>query len=245
MEYSGRVNLWLAGGFALVYAAFIVAGDAWPAWMGRLVFLLFEGWGGAPLVATALVVMAAVPAAYQFGLWDSTAQNRCKRLELLLLSELTGWDYCHAALSAAWTRGRGYLVGAAFLWVALAVSGRVAWWDALAAAAGGLALWAFSFALGFRGFATGHQTNGMASLLTLGLPLLLYGLWQAGWHGVASLVPTAAAFVPLKTGVTWAWAAGLALTAGSAAWITRRTLVRCDADLRVWYDANQGRKSVE
>src|SRR5579883_2542229 len=102
MEYSGRVNLWLAGGFALVYAAFIVAGDDWPAWMGRLVFLLFESWGGAPLVATALVVMAAVPAAYQFGLWDPTVQDRCKRLELLLLSELTGWVYCHAAFSAAW-----------------------------------------------------------------------------------------------------------------------------------------------
>jgi hypothetical protein len=245
MEYSGRVNLWLAGGFALVYAAFIVAGDAWPAWMGRLVFLLFELWGGAPLVATALVVMAAVPAAYQFGLWDSTAQNRCKRLELLLLSRLTGWDYFHASLSAAWARGRGYLVGAAFLWAALAVSGRVAWWDVLAAVTGGLLLWAFSFAVGFRGFATGHQTNGIASVLTLGLPMLLYGLWAGGLVGPAALVPTGVAFVPLKTGVTGWWAAGFGLTAAATGVLLRNGLTRCEADLRAWYDANQGRKAAE
>src|SRR5207237_1306321 len=142
------------------------------AWMGRAVFLLFDKWGGAPLVATALVVMSAVPAAYQFGLWDSTAQNRCKRLELLLLSELSGWDYFHASLSAAWKRAREY-------------------------------------------------------------------------RGLAALVPTAAAFVPLKTGVTWAWAAGFALTAAAAGAIAGRALARCEADLRAWYDANHGRKSVE
>src|SRR5262245_44345617 len=35
MEYSGRTNIWLSGGFGLVYAAYIVAGDAWPVWMGK------------------------------------------------------------------------------------------------------------------------------------------------------------------------------------------------------------------
>ena len=37
MEYSGRVNIWLAGGFGIVYAAYLVAGDYWPAWMGHAV----------------------------------------------------------------------------------------------------------------------------------------------------------------------------------------------------------------
>jgi hypothetical protein len=244
MEYSGRVNLWLAGGFALVYAAFIAAGDAWPGWMGKLVFVLFESWGGAPMVATALAVMAAVPAAYQFGLWDPSVPDRCRRLELLLLTDLSGWDYGHAALSAAWTRGRGYLVGAAFLWAALAYSGRIAWWDAVAAAVGAGVLWAFAFAVGYRGFATGHQTNGIASVLTLGLPLLLYALWRVGLEGVASFVPTAAAFVPLKTGVTWAWAGGLVLTAAATGWLLRQGVGRCERDLRAWYDANQGAKAV-
>ncbi|QEL17001.1 hypothetical protein [Limnoglobus roseus] len=245
MEYSGRVNLWLACGFALVYAAFLVAGDDWPAWMGKLVFMLFESWGGPAMVATALVVLSAVPAVYQFGLWDATVTARCQRLELLLLTDLTARDYAHASFSAAWRRGRGYLVGAAFLWVAMAVSGRAAWWDCLAAAAGAFALWALSFATGYRGFATGNQTNGIASLFTLGLPLALIGLWRVGEHDLASLLPTAATFVPLKTGVTPAWAVGFALTVGLSAWLLRTGLKRCDVDLRKWYDANQGRKSVE
>lgn len=245
MEYSGRVNLWLACGFALAYAAFIVAGDAWPAWMGKLVFALFESWGGPPMVATALVVLAAVPAVYQFGLWDATVTARCQRLELLLLTELTAKDYAHASFSAAWRRGRGYLVGSAFLWVAMAISGRVTWWDSLAAAAGGLALWGLAFAVGYRGFATGNQTNGIASLFTLGMPLALVALWRAGLPDVASLLPTAATFVPLKLGVTPAWAVGFVLTTGLAAWLFRTGLARCDVDLRRWYDANQGKKSVE
>ena len=92
MGYSGRVNVWLAGGFCFLYSAFIIAGNHWPAWMGRLVFQIFDAWGGAPVVATAMCVLAAVPAAFQYGLWDSTITNRCKRLELLLLSELGRYD---------------------------------------------------------------------------------------------------------------------------------------------------------
>jgi len=242
MEYSGRVNLWLAGGFALLYAAFLVAGDAWPPWMGRLVFHIFEWWGGAPVVAAAMCVMAAVPAAFQFGLWDPTVSDRCKRLELLLLTELTGRDYWHASMSAAWRRGRGYLVIAAVLWLALAVSGRVAWYEAAAAAVGGAALWVFSFAVGFRAFCTGNQAGGVASLLTLGLPLLLFALLRAGLDTPAAFVPTAACYLPLRTGLTWGWAAGLALTTAAAVWLSRQGLARCEAELRAWYDANQGRK---
>ncbi len=245
MEYSGRVNLWLAGGFALLYAAYIVAGDDWPAWMGRLVFQLFEGWGGAPAMATALVVMAAVPAVFQYGLWDSTVQNRCRRLELLLLTELTGADYWHASLAAAWRRGRGYLFAAGVLWLALGLSGRNGWPEVLAAAAGGAVLWAFSFAVGFRAFATGAQSGGVASLVTLGLPALLFGLRQAGLGAAANLVPTGLSYTPVRDGVTGAWAVGLVVTGAAAAVLARRGLARCEADLRQWYDRNQGRKSVE
>jgi hypothetical protein len=243
MEYSGRVNVWLAGGFSLLYAAFLVAGDDWPAWMGRLVFHIFETWGGAPMVATAMCVMAAVPAAFQYGLWDPTVSDRCKRLELLLLSELTGRDYWHASLSAAWRRGRGYLAIAATLWLALAISGRVAWYEVTAAAIGGLMLWAFSFAVGFRAFSTGNQASGVASLLTLGLPLLLFVLLRTGLDTLAGFVPTAVCYLPLKTGLTWSWAAGLALTSVATVCLTRQGLARCETELRAWYDANQGRKT--
>jgi hypothetical protein len=245
MEYSGRVNLWLAGGFALLYAAYIVAGDDWPAWMGRLVFQLFEGWGGAPAIATGLVVMGAVPAVFQYGLWDSTVPDRCRRLELLLLTELTGADYWHASLAAAWRRGRGYLVGAGLLWLALGLSGRNGWAEVLAAVAGGAVLWAFSFAVGFRAFAAGNQSNGVASLVTIGLPLLLFGLLKAKLDVVACFVPTGLCYLPLRDGLTVPWAVGLLLTGAATAVLARRGLTRCEADLRRWYDRNQGKKSVE
>ena len=71
-----------------MYAAYIVAGDAWPDWLGSQVFVTFDQMGGVPAMAAALVVLAAVPAAFQYGLWDSSAQDRCRRLELLLLTDL-------------------------------------------------------------------------------------------------------------------------------------------------------------
>jgi hypothetical protein len=213
--------------------------------MGRLVFQLFESWGGAPMIATALVVMAAVPAAFQYGLWDPTAQDRVRRLELLLLTDLGGRDYWHASLSAAWSRGRGYLLASAVLWLALGISGRNAWPDVLAAAVGGAAVWAFSFAVGFRAFATGNQSSGLASLMTIGLPLLLFCLVRAGATEAANLVPAGLSYTPLRDGVTPWWAAGLLLTGVVTFALGRRGLVRCDADLRRWLDRNQGRTSVE
>ena len=243
MEYSGRVNVWLAGGFCFLYAAFIIAGDHWPPWMGRLVFRIFDAWGGAPVVATAMCVLAAVPAIFQYGLWDSTISDRCKRLELLLLSELSSADYWRASLAAAWRRGYDYLIFAGLLWVALAASGRVAWYQALAAAAGGLLLWAFSFAVGFRGFSTGRHTSGLASVFTLGLPLVLVLLMRANLEPVAAFIPTALCYLPLHSGLSEYWAAGFGLTLAATLSLTERGLSRCDRELRAWYDANQGRKT--
>jgi hypothetical protein len=243
MEFSGRSNLYLAGGFSVLYAAYLIAGDAWPPWMGRLVFQIFESWGGAPMVATAMVVMATVPAAFQYGLWDSTIPDRCKRLELLLLTELGGRDYWRASLASAWRRGRGYLLVAGLLWLALAVSGRATWGQAFAAALGGLVVWVFAFAVGFRAFCTGNQASGIASLLTLGLPLVLFALLRAGYDTLAAFVPTAASYLPLRNGLSLSWLAGLLMVALLCATLTRRGLARCDTELRDWYDANQGRKT--
>ncbi len=243
MVYSGRLNLWLAGGFCLLYAAYLVAGDRWPPWLGRVVFQIFEGWGGAPMVATAMCVLAAVPAAFQYGLWDATISERCQRVELLLLTELRSLDYWHASLAAAWRRGRGYLVIALIMWLALALSGRVAWYAVLAAAEGGLVLWAFSFAVGFRAFSTGNQASGVASMLTLGMPFLLVVLLRGGHTTAAAFVPTAVCYLPLAIGITWSWAAGLVLVVALTAWFTYRGLTRCEPELRAWYDRNQGRKT--
>ena len=124
-RYSGRINLWLAGGFGLLYALYTAAGPHWPAWMGQRVFQIFDQMGGVAGLATGLVVLAAVPAAYQYGLWDSNAHDRCRRLELLLLSGLDARDYWNAAAAAAWKRGRGYFAVALLLWASAVVAGRM------------------------------------------------------------------------------------------------------------------------
>ena len=99
-QYSGRINLWLAGGFGVLYALYVVAGPRWPDWLGRGVFVLCDEAGGVAALTTGLVLLAAVPAAFQYGLWDSNAQDRCRRLELLLLTDLEARDYWHAAAAA-------------------------------------------------------------------------------------------------------------------------------------------------
>lgn len=242
MEYSGRVNLWLAGGFSILYAAYIVAGDQWPAWMGRLVFQIFETWGGAPMIATALAVMAAVPAVFQFGLWDPTVQDRCRRLELLLLTELGGEDYWHASLSAAWRRGRGYLVASIILWLALGISGRNSWPEVIAVGVGGVMLWMLSFAVGFRSFATGAQGSGLASMMTLGFPLILFGLLRLGLDPLANLLPVGLCYMPVRpgAGLTLSWFVGVGLTAALTIALTRHGLANCEANLRRWLDRHQG-----
>src|SRR5262249_19163823 len=73
-EYSGRVNLWLAGGFGILYAAYVLAGTHWPPWLGRIVFEITDSKGGISMLTTGLVLLAAAPAAMQYGLWDSNAQ---------------------------------------------------------------------------------------------------------------------------------------------------------------------------
>ena len=198
MEYSGRVNIWLAGGFGVVYAAFLLAGDHWPAWMGRMVFDIFERMGGAPALVTGLVVLAAVPAAFQYGLWDSTVQDRCRRLELLLLTGLDGGDYWHASLAAAWRRGRGYMMVAALLWAALLISGRASPAQVAASVAAGVMLWSFAFVVGFGAFSSGMQANGLGTLLTLGLPMLAAALMRTGVPLLAALVPPGAVYTALR-----------------------------------------------
>jgi hypothetical protein len=244
-EYSGWVNLWLAGGFALLYAAYTVAGDDWPAWLGRGAFAAFDRMGGVPVLATALVVLAAVPAAFQYGLWDSSTQERCKKLELLLLTRLGARDYWQAAAAAAWRRGRGYFAAAAVLWAAAVLAGHVGPLHALGAAAAGVVLWALYFAVGFRAFARGVQAGGLGLLLTLGLPLLVFALYQAGWAGVAALVPPGSVYQAGASSVGWAWLAGPCLGAAAALSLGAFARARCDRDLRRWYDLHHGLKAVD
>ncbi|HEY1860234.1 MAG TPA: hypothetical protein VGG61_07765 [Gemmataceae bacterium] len=242
MNYSGRINLWLIGGFGILYAAYAVAGDFWPPWMGRRVFELCDQLGGLAGLATGLVVLAAVPAAFQYGLWDANAQDRCRRLELLLLTRLQARDYWDAASAAAWRRGRGYFAVAVLMWLAAAFSGRADVAQILAAIAVGVLLWSLYFALGFRAFSRGIQTNGLGMLLTLGLPLFAYVLHRAAFGPWAALLPPGGVYSACVGPLSWTVLAGAALCALATLAMAREALAHCDRDLRRWYDLNHGRK---
>lgn len=244
MEYSGRVNLWLAGGFCLLYALYITAGDDWPVWLGRMVFVAFDKFGGAPVVATAMCVMAGVPAVFQYGLWDPSVQARCLRLELLLLTDLDSNDYMHAAFSAAWKRGRGYLFAAAMLWLGMGLSGQADWLSVIMAGVGGLVYWLLAFAVGFTLFASGNMSNGVASFFTLGLPILLYVVMGSPYEQLAFFVPTALSYFPLVSSTGWEWLVVLALHASLAVVLLKLSLARCVIGLRDWYDRNHGQANT-
>lgn len=245
-EYSGRVNVLLAGGFGVLYAAFIVAQDVWPSWLGQSVFLLFERkMGGLPVLATALAVLAAVPAAFQYGLWDSNAQDRCRRLELLLLTELEPRDYWDAALRAAWRRGRGYFLVAILLWCAGAVAGRMTVPQVAAALASGAALWLLYFALGFRAFTRGHQANGLGSLLTLGLPFATWVLLRLQQPLLAGLLPPGAVYLAGAGEPVECWLPGTVLGLTLMLVAARFALTHGDSELRRWYEQHHGEKVVD
>lgn len=244
-KFSGRINLWLAGGFALMYAAFTIFEASWPAWLGRQVFTVFDRMGGIPVLATALVLLAAVPAAFQYGVWDSNASDRCRRLELLLLTRLDGPAYWHASACAAWNRGRGYFAVALLLWTAALIADKATLAQVLASLSGGVILWALYFALGFRAFSRGMQANLLGLALTLGLPLATILLAQRGWHFLAGLLPPGTVYFPTAAAQSWAWMLGPLLAGLAALIIARRSLLHCDAQLRRWYDLHHGVRTGE
>jgi hypothetical protein len=75
------------------------------------------------------------------------------------------------------------------------------------------------------------------------MPFLLFALMRARLEPLAAFIPTAACYLPLKTGVTLAWGAGFALMLLVTVRLTDRGLAQCERELRAWYDANQGRKT--
>jgi hypothetical protein len=206
---------------------------------------MFDRMGGIPALATALVVLAAVPAAFQYGLWDSNTQDRCRRLELLLLTGLGARDYWEAAAAAAWRRGRGYFAVAFLLWLAALFAGRIAWTQMLAALAAGVVLWGLYFSLGFRAFARGVQANTLGLFLTLGLPLLSLGTSRTGWGAVAALVPPGSVYYPAVAEPAAAWLPGPLLAGVAALALAHVSFSRCDRELRNWYDLHHGSKVVD
>jgi hypothetical protein len=241
-EYSGRINLWVAGGFGTLYALYLIAGDQWPSWLGQRVFVLCEEVGGLAGLTTGLVVLSAVPAAFQYGLWDSSAQDRCRRLELLLLTRLEADDYWQAAAAAAWRRGRGYLGVALLLWLAGFLADRLPLAQVGVALASAVLLWSLYFALGFRAFTRGMQASGLGLALTLGLPLAAYGLARLGGPILGALVPPGLVYSAHVPAGSLGWLLGPLLLTAVTIFVTRRSIRACDAQLRRWYDQHHGQK---
>ena len=255
-EYSGRVNLWLAGSFGCLFAFYIVAdcplvhsltgGSLWPQWLSRKVFEIFEEkMGGVPGLAAALVVLAAVPAAFQYGLWDSNTQDRCRRLELLLMTELSPSDYWSAAAAAAWRRGRGYFFVALILWMAGAIAGKITLAQMMVALASGVVLWGLYFTLGFRAFSRGLMANRLGMLLTVGLPLLTFILYKSNWQFLADVIPPGSVYAPVAGSPPVYWLAGPLIGGLIMLALARFALARCDAELRLWYDRHHGMKVMD
>src|SRR5262249_11855678 len=155
--------------------------SSWPIWLGKQVFVVFDRMGGVPVLATGMVLLAAVPAAFQYGLWDSNAQDRCRRLELLLLTNLDGRAYWQAAACAAWRRGKGYFGVALILWMAAVWAARMTSVQALQSCSAGIVLWGFYFTSGFWAFTRGIQANALGLSLSLGMPLVTWFLFSLGW----------------------------------------------------------------
>lgn len=244
-EYAGKVNLWLAGGFGLLYALHTLAGDHWPGWLGRQVFLVFDQYFGIAGVATALVVLGAVPAAFQYGLWDSNTQDRCRRLELLLLTQLHAEDYWAAALAAAWRRGSGYLSIALLLWLAAVLGGKMTALEALRAVAASTILWLLYFALGFRAFTTGMQASSLGLLLTIALPLLTVGLFHSGYASLGALTPPGFVYAASTSLAPTGCVLGVTLAAMTLVVLHRQALARCEIELQRWYEKFHGHKVMD
>ena len=244
-RYAGRINLWLAAAFALAYAAHTALEPLWPAWLGRRAFDIFDRMGGIPVLAAALVMLSAVPACFQYGLWDSSVQDRCRRLELLLMTDLAARDYWEAAFAAAWRRGRGYLLLAVVLWGSAMVAGKIGKLEVAGAIAAAAALWGLYFVLGFRGFSRGVRGSGLGLALTLGVPALVFAFYRQGWPVLAAWIPAATIYAPVALHAPIYWAPGVLVGGFAALGLARLALARGDRDLRRWYDHHQGHQVVE
>ncbi|MFO0949176.1 MAG: hypothetical protein U1D30_25240 [Planctomycetota bacterium] len=245
-EYSGRINLYLAAGASSLYALFLIAGPNWPAWLGTSIFTVFEMMGGVPGLTAGLVVLAAVPAAYQFGLWESNIPDRQKRLEVLLMTQLNVKDYLHASWSAAWSRGRGYFLSALVLWLAGYYAGRFSLTDLVLAILAGGSLVLFYFAAGFRFLAksSGGTTTGL--LLSLVLPLGTWGLAASNHTVLATFLPPGQVFFATNHSTPSVASSGLVALSILATFALSITMLAhayraFDRDLRAWYSDSQGR----
>ena len=82
-------------------------------------------------------------------------------------------------------------------------SGQVSVLQVLAGLTAATVLWALYFAVGFWAFMRGHQANVLGLVLTLGLPLLTYVLYQMHVPVLAGLLPPGSVYQATAAVPTW------------------------------------------
>jgi hypothetical protein len=247
-RFRGHVNLYLAWAVVLLYSAWLFLADAWPAWLAGGVLRRIEGYGGEALLATAALQLAVVGVAFLDGLWDSNLRERLARLELLLVTPLSPRRWMTASAVAGWTRGRGYVLAALVVWIASAAAGRITWPVCLAlcglSAAWMLLVFAAAFAL-FTRLADDRRSAAWGLLLSVGPPLLTWGLFAAHLARWAAATPLGAIYLlalpAAERNAAMDWNAGgfavlivasTALWLCASAWLLRRTLRGFDIEMR-------------
>ena len=250
-RFKGNINLYLAWATIGLYSSWLVLADRWPPWLATPLLWMIESFGGGALLAAAAVQLAVVPTAFLNGLWDSNEQQRAARLELLLVTPLSARQYLAASVTAAWCRGRGYVLAVLVLWCATLYSGRIDAVTTLTLGAVTLVYFLLSFSVMFRFFArsdSDHDVTVRGMFWSVGIPLLTVALFQSGAFVAFAASPLGAVYLltlPAAARYELVGANGVALSqllwASQAFYFTlsvvllRRALVCFDAEIRAWF----------
>jgi len=130
------------------------------------------------------------------------------------------------------------------LWIAGCLAGRLTIGQVLAAAAGGVLLWSLYFTLGFRAFSRGMQANALGILLTIGLPLLVFGADRCGVPALGVALPPGIVYGSAAAPVGAAATIGALCAAGLALTMARSSLQGGDAELRRWYTRHASARAM-
>jgi len=251
-QFKGRVNLYLAWATIGLYGGWLIAGENWPAWLATGQLRVFAQLGGQALLATAALQLAVVGLAFLNGLWDSNTAQRVGRLELLLVTQLEARDYLRASIVAAWTRGRGYVLGVLAMWVTSAVAAKLTWSACLGLVWLAGAYLVLSMGVAFRNFARlpNDRAVGLWGLgWSVGMPVLTVALFQFDLPRLAAVTPLGAVFLASmppqdyvrltlwSPTILWTMAllASIAWTAIGLGLITS-ALRDFDAEIRDWFE---------
>ncbi len=235
-RYSGLANVYLAGGFSLLFSGMLIVGPAnWPTWAGRDVLLMFEQIFGVTGIMTGLVLLAAVPAAYQFGLWDPSPTERLKKLELLLLTDLQPRDFLAASWSASAHRGGWYLSFALILLAAGNWAGRFTPMQATLILMAMIGLIGLYFAIGF--YFLARTTSTLVGMtLCVVFPALTYFDMTRSGGSLGQFLPTGTLTGAIQN-PTWLLAGIVILQASVAIGLLIHATRQLDTQLRQWYSS--------